>query len=145
MLSSNFTKDYSFGEVAFVKPASEEDMKQGIDAWLGGIPFAWRRRRIPSTKYGEISIRHSRLSGARTERDKLLDGSFKALVYIFQFSDGVAVVCLTSDVVACLREKRYTTRENPDGSVGCYIKLENIRHLTTAQPMNLADTMQEEE
>jgi hypothetical protein len=127
--STDFNRDFAFGEVAFVKPASEEDMKQGIDAWLGGISFAWRRRRISVLKYGEISVRHSRVSGTKTERDKLLDGSFKAVVYFFQFTDAV-IVCRVSDVVGILQRQQYTVQGNPDGATtGCYIKLTDIPHL----------------
>lgn len=126
-----FNKDFVFGQVAFVKPASEEDMEQGIDAWLGGIPFAWRRRRIPLKQYGEISIRYSRISGSRTEYDKLLDGSFKPELFIFQFPDAV-VICLTSDIVLCLKEKKYSRKENRDGLTSAvFIKLEDIKHLVT--------------
>ena len=132
--NSDFVKDYTFGEVTFVKPASEEDMEQGIDAWIGGIPFAWRRRRISVNKYGEISVRHSRISGYKTELDKLLDGSFKSLIYIFQFTDAV-VICLTSDIVWCLKKKEYTVLSNPDSSTaGCYIKLKDITHLLLKMP-----------
>ena len=128
--NTEFNRDFAFGEVSFVKPASEEDMKQGIDAWLGGLPFAWRKRRISLKKYGEISIRYSRATGSKTEYAKLLDGSFKALIYIFQFTDAV-IICRTSDIVNCLKNKSYTIQSNPDGSTsGCYIKLNNIKHLS---------------
>ncbi len=60
-------QDLAFGKVIFAKPADAEDSEQGIDAWLGGIPFAWRRRRIPLSQYNEISIRFSVASGGRTE------------------------------------------------------------------------------
>lgn len=127
--NTQFNKDFAFGEVNFVKPASEEDMKQGIDAWLGGIPFAWRRRRISLKKYGEISVRYSRRTGNKTEYDKLMDGSFKALIYIFQFTDAV-IICLTADIIDCLKSKSYKIQSNPDGSTsGCYINLDNIKHL----------------
>lgn len=127
--NSDFVKDFAFGEVNFVKPASEEDMKQGIDAWLGGIPFAWRRRRILVKQHGDISIRYSRVTGSRTEYHKLLDGGFKARIYIFQFTNAVAI-CLTSDIVRCLKEKKYTVLPNSDGlTTGCYIKLKDIKHL----------------
>ncbi len=126
---NDFNKDFTFGEVSFIKPSSKEDMEQGIDGWLGGIPLAWRRRRIPLSQYGEISIRYSRATGNRTEKDKLLDGSFKPQIFIFQFPDAV-VICLTADIITCLKAKQYTHQSNKDGLTSAiYIKLEDIKHL----------------
>ncbi len=125
----NTEQNLIFGEVLFIKPADEEDREQGIDAWLGGIPFAWRRRRIPLSQYNEISIRFSIASGNRTEYHKLLDGSFKALIYVFQFSDAV-VVCKAEDIINCLNNHRYVIRQNHDGATSAlYIKIADIEHL----------------
>ncbi|MBT9139059.1 MAG: hypothetical protein DDT31_01639 [Syntrophomonadaceae bacterium] len=125
----NTEQNLTFGEVFFIKPADEEDREQGIDAWLGGIPFAWRRRRIPLNQHGELSIRFSIASGNRTEYHKLLDGSFKALIYVFQFSDAV-VVCKTEDIVSCIRNQQYIVKQNHDGETSAlYIKLTDIEHL----------------
>ena len=125
----NFNRDFAFGEVTFVKPASSEDMEQGIDAWLGGIPFAWRKRRISVTKYGEISIRYSRSNNSKTEYAKILDGSFKPQIYLFEFTDAI-VICLTTDIYDRLINRDYIVQSNPDNSTtGCYIKLESIKHL----------------
>lgn len=127
--NTEFKRDFAFGEVDFIKPASEDDMKHGIDAWVGGIPFAWRKRRISLRQYGEISIRYSRATGSKTEYDKLLDGSFKALIYIFQFTDEV-VICLTADIIRCLKEKKYSQKFNNDSSTSAiYISLKDIKHL----------------
>ncbi len=129
MKQTDFSKDFAFGEVDFVKPASEEDMKQGIDAWLGGIPFAWRRRRISLKQYNEISIRFSRVSGSATEYDKILNNNYKALVYIFEFTDAL-VICKVEDIKDCLVKKHFITRQNPDGKIeACYIKLTALPHL----------------
>ena len=125
----SFSEDFTFGSVDFIKPASNEDMEQGIDAWLGGIPFAWRRRRISLEQYGEISIRYSRESGSRTEYQKLLDSSFKALIFVFQFTDAV-VICLTADIIQCLKAKKFVQQANRDGQTSAiYIKLKDIKHL----------------
>lgn len=129
MKQTDFSEDFAFGEVDFVKPASEEDMKHGIDAWLGGIPFAWRRRRISIKQYGEISIRYSRATGSQTEYDKLLDGSFQPQIYIFQFTDAI-VICKVEDIKDCLVKKHFITRQNPDGKTkACYIKFTALPHL----------------
>lgn len=126
---TNFDKDFAFGEVAIAKPASGEDMLEGIDVWVGGIPFAWRRYRVSVRQYGEISIRYSRLSGAKTEYDKLLDGDFKAQIYLFQFTDA-CVICRTADIIACLKEKRYILKYNKDKTTSAvYVNLDAIKHL----------------
>lgn len=127
--NTKFVTDFSFGEVNFSKPAAKEDMEQGIDGWLCGIPFAWRRRRISLKEYGEVSIRYSRITGNKTEYAKLIGGSFKALIYIFQFIDAV-VICRTSDIVDCLRCNKFNIQPNKDGTTkACYIKLADIEHL----------------
>ncbi len=135
----NTEQNLIFGEVVFIKPADIEDREQGIDAWLGGIPFAWRRRRIPLSQYGEISIRFSIASGGKTEYHKLLDGSFKALLYVFQFLDAV-VVCNTEDIVDCIRNQQYMVKRNRDGaSSALYIKTADIKHLRIPMKNNEGD------
>lgn len=124
----DLARDLDYGEVIFTKPASDEDMKQGIDAWVGGIPWAWRKRRISLSEYGEVSIRYSRPTGVKTEFDKLLDGSFEAQIYIFQFTNAV-VICLTADLISCLKLKKYTIVPNEDGTKAAYIKLSDLKHL----------------
>ena len=129
LTSSEFNRDFVFGKVDFLEPASKEDMEEGIDAWLGGIPFAWRKRRISVKKYGEISIRYSRAGNTKTEYAKILDGSFKPRIYIFEFVDAI-IICLTSDIYDRLVNKDYTIQSNPDNSTAaCYIELSNIDHL----------------
>jgi len=126
---SQFTKDFAYGDVTLTKPATQEDMKQGIDAWVGGIAFAWRKRRIPLQQYRQISIRAARASGVRTEYDKLLDGSCKAKVYIFQFIDSV-VICRVEDIVGCLKHGNYQKRNNPDYETSViYLDIDDIPHL----------------
>ena len=127
--NSQFNKDFEFGEVALVRPASEEDMKQGIDAWVGGIPFAWRRRRIPLEQYRQISIRAGRISGMPTEYDKLLNGSFKAELYVFQFTDAT-IICRVADIVNYLKTGAFVKRNNHDfTTTAIYINVDSIPHL----------------
>ena len=118
----------AFGEIKFAKSTPEQDRNQGYDAWLGGIPIAWRRRRIPLGRYGEISIRNTIASGGKTEIDKLLDGSFKAQIYVFQFPDAI-VVCRVEDIIGCLKAKKYKQQANKDFTSAVYIKLKDINHL----------------
>jgi hypothetical protein len=129
MTPTGFDIDFAFGEVAFLRPASQEDTQHGIDAWLGGVPFAWRRRRISVDKYGEVSIRHSRLNGADTEYDKLVDGRFRALVYVFQFTDAI-VICRTEDIRHYLKGKQFIIQPNRDNATqACYLSLSLLPHL----------------
>ena len=135
-VNSELADNLAFGEVIFVKPASEEDMMQGIDAWLGGIPFAWRRRRISLKQYGEISIRRSIASGSKTEYDKLLNGDFQALIYIFQYTDAI-VICLTKDIVNCIQAGKYSKKDNHNGMTSAlYINLQDINHLVLWNKVN---------
>lgn len=127
--NSQFNKDYEFGDVTLIRPATQEDLKQGIDAWVGGIPFAWRRRRIPLSQYRQLSIRAARVSGALTEYDKLLNGSFKPKIYVFQFTDSI-VICRVEDIINCLKNGTYEKRNNHDQSTSAiYIRLDSIPHL----------------
>jgi len=125
---TSLSENLAFGEVKFSKPTPEQDRNQGYDAWLGEIPIAWRRRRIPLSQYGEISIRRTIASGGKTEIDKLLDGSFKAQIYVFQFPDAV-VICLVKDIIECLKAKKYSQQSNRDFTSAVYIKLKDINHL----------------
>jgi hypothetical protein len=128
-LNSQFNKDFEFGEVSLVRPATQEDMKQGIDAWVGGIPFAWRRRRIPLNQYRQLSIRAARTSGALTEYDKLLNGSFKAELYVFQFTD-TTVICRVEDIIKILKTGTYEKRNNHDYLTSAiYLNVDAVPHL----------------
>ena len=118
-INTELAANLVFSELSFTKPAAQEDMEQGIDAWLGGIPFAWRRRRISLKQYGEISIRRTVASGGRTEYHKLLDGSFKAQVYVFQFTDAV-VICLTQDIIVFLKTNMGYIKSNKDEITSAY-------------------------
>lgn len=145
--NSQFPIDYKFGKVRFRKPTPEEDMEQGIDGWINDIPIFWRRRRIPITKYRQISIRESRSSGAKTDYQKFLDGAVKAQVCVFEFLDAV-VICLTENIIACLKRKQFEHRDNPNGTTSAiYINLNDIPHLFLERKSErvLVETEDEEE
>lgn len=128
-LNSQFQVDYEYSKVSFRRPTDKEDMKWGIDGWVNGIPFFWRKRRIPITKYQQISIRAERTSGAKTDYQKFIDGSIRAEVCIFEFTDAV-ILCLPEDIITCLRKKQYECHANPNGTTSAiYIKLDDIPHL----------------
>ncbi len=121
--------NFDFGALVFERSTTVEDMEQGIDGWLGEIPIAWRKRRIPLIQYNEISIRFTTASGNRMEYHKLLDGSFKALLYFFQFSEAI-IVCRTEDVIDCLDSYRFTVKQNHDRATSAiYINVNTINHL----------------
>ncbi len=122
-------EDLLFGEVNLVKPASKEDMEHGIDAWVGDIPFAWRRRRKPFDKWKQISIRFSRSSGIKTEYEKLLNNKIKALLYVFEFPDAL-IICSVADIIDCLRKSKFQVVDNLDDKTQvAYIDVANIKHL----------------
>ena len=106
----------------------EEDTQSGVDGWIGNLPFAHRIRNISLKKYGQVSIRYSLPSGNDTEYHKLLDGRFKAMLYIFEFTDAY-IVCCVDELFRCLKHKLFATQRNIDGTQGCYISIDNIAHL----------------
>jgi len=123
---TTFNDDFEFGEPGFTRPSSKEDKEQGIDAWIGNIPVAWRKRRISIMKYKQISIRYERASRRKTEKDKILDGTFIPKVYFFQFTDAL-VICYTSEIKKCLQNRNlYKIMDNCDGTWGCYIRSADV-------------------
>ena len=123
--------NFLFGEVNYCKPASGEDIGHCVDAWLGNIPLAWRKRRISIKKWGDISIRYKlEITGTKTEAQKMLDGECWAIFYFFQFTDAI-VICKVDDIITCLQDKKFITKLNPDSgrTWGAYIKLADIPHL----------------
>jgi len=109
----------------------EEDVQNGIDGWIGNLPFAHRIRNISLSKYGEVSIRYSLPSGYDTEYHKLLDGRFKARLYIFEFTDAY-IFCCADELNRCLKNKLFTIQPNLDGTKGCYIKLADLKNYLKA-------------
>ena len=113
----------------FKNSSIDEDIKEGTDGWIDNLRVAKRRRNIPSSTYGQISIRYSVPSGCITEYHKLLNGDFKAQLYDFEFTD-VHIICNVADIVCILRTGHYEVRTNPDKTQGCYIDIDDIVHLT---------------
>jgi len=109
----------------------KEDVENGIDGWIGSLPFAHRVRNISLSKYGEVSIRYSLPSGYDTEYHKLLNGQFKAKLYVFEFTDAY-IFCCADELSRCLNNKMFTVQRNPDGSEGCYIKLGILKNYLKA-------------
>lgn len=108
----------------------EEDSQEGTDGWVGNLRVATRERHISVSKYRQISIRYLLPSHRDTEVDKILDGRFKALLYIFEFDDAY-IVCRISEIKRYL-ECNYSclvVRRNPDNSEACYIPIDDIQHL----------------
>jgi hypothetical protein len=125
-MDSDVKKDYDYGKVIFHEPSPEEDALKGIDAWINGLPIAWRKRKVSIGEYREVSIRYARASGSKTEYEKILDGSCGAVLYFFEFIDAI-VVCKVDVVADCLRAKKFKVVPNPDGTTAaCYIKLSDL-------------------
>jgi len=125
----SFQDDFAFGDVNGRKSSNSEDQKQVADIWVGNTAFAWRKRRIPISKYGQISIRLRRNSGTKTECQKIIDGEATASFYVQEFTDAV-VICRMADIRECLGLGNFEQRANTDGSTyAAYINLADIRHL----------------
>lgn len=102
-----------------------EDSREGTDVWIGSTPVALRERNVPLGKYGDISIRY-KTAGYKCEYDKIMDGSFKAILYLFKFTDGV-VVCSVSDIKELLQQGKFQVIPNKtDGTEGAYIKITSL-------------------
>ena len=118
-----------------------EDSRDGIDAWIGTIPLAIRERNISITKYNQISIRYSTGSG-KCEYHKLMDGSFKALLYIFKFTDAILVTSV-ADIRSILRQGKFDVISNKsDDTAGAYI---NIDYLPQAVIVKITDAKDKKE
>ena len=125
-VSSDFKRDFDFGQRVMLVTTPDQDMKENKDYILGSLGIAYRVRRLRSTTYGQLSIRHSRTNGAETELSKLLSGKTKAQLYIFEFIDQF-VVCRVEDIVAFLRENKPEIVTNHDGITrACYIGIDEI-------------------
>lgn len=133
LIKDKLAEDYRFGNV-FSAPASAEDQEAGIDHWLvsetSSIPLSWRKRRIQVGKYKQISIRHSRGSGSKTELQKFLDNEIRSWVYLFEFKDAI-VICSTEDIKKTIHKGEYQVQPNYDAgdTAASYINLDKIEHL----------------
>ena len=126
LINSEFKRDFDFSNPNYFKASDKEDKEFGIDFWVFNIPVAYRKRRIfcPS----DITIRFRRNSGAKTEYIKILEGSFKAELFVFEFADKIIFSNLES-IKKALLNHQFTTFPNPDKETWlAAIKLENIKH-----------------
>ena len=128
-------RDMAYGQPLMVLTTPDDDMRWNTDLFINNLRVAYRTRRFPLSKYGEISIRANRLSGAETEMSKILNGKARAQLYIFDFLD-CWILCNAEDILACLKnpEKHYIKQNNDGITSACYIKVGCIPHLIIAKP-----------
>ena len=110
-MDQNIKDDYSFSKVEFRKATPEEDNEQGIDGWICGIPFAYRKRK---ETHDDITIRYRRKGGSKTEYIKILDGTCRALLFFFDFPDKI-FVCSKASIKRALANHRFKIMPNKDG------------------------------
>ncbi|MCX6577797.1 MAG: hypothetical protein NTV82_15575 [Candidatus Aminicenantes bacterium] len=111
-MNPTIKEDFNFSSPEFLKPTSEEDMKQGIDGWICGVPFAYRKRR---KSYDDITIRYRRKNGAETEYIKIIDGRFRSLIFFFDFPDKI-IICSTTSIKHALENHDFKIITNTDGT-----------------------------
>ena len=127
-ISSKVKTDMHYGQVAMLTTTPDQDIQQNKDYILGSFGIAMRRRRFNADKYGEISIRATRLNGIRTEMAKILAGECKANLYIFEFLD-CFIICPLSSIRAALEQNIGHEQINNDGLTSAwYIPFKLIEH-----------------
>ena len=127
LINSNFKDDFAFSKVNFYKASDEEDKRIGIDFWLCDIPVAYRKYRKNCRM--AITIRYKRKSGAKTEYMKILEGSTKAKLFMFDFSDKLIFTTIESIKQALLKHKFETFLNKDKITELAVIKLEDIKCL----------------
>ena len=126
LINSKLQSDMEYGQRVMIVTTPDADIKNDIDYTIGALNIAYRRRRFKMSKYGEISIRNSRTSGAKTERQKILDGECKSSLFIFEFLDGW-VICNIATILHCLKTGQGYVKSNNDGITSAYyIPIKNI-------------------
>jgi len=125
-----------YGQRVMIVTTPDADIKYNQDYIIGQLGIAYRRRRFKVGKYNEVSIRNSRASGAKTERQKILDGECKSQLFIWEFADAW-VICILSDILEALQQDIGYVKENNGGITSAYyISIRKINHLLiTKQPM----------
>jgi len=127
-MTSNFESDFDYGRINFHNATEDEDKNKGIDGFIGSIKVATRRFRVPLSLYSAISIRKRFYT--KSEFEKILAGTFEAVLYIFEYTD-FFVICRVEDIATCLRQKLFTEKPNRDGlTSGCYIQLGLLPYLS---------------
>jgi len=125
--SSKFKDDFDFSKINFYKASDEEDKKIGIDFWLCDIPVAYRKYRKNCRK--AITIRYRRMFGGKTEFMKILEGTTKAKLFMFDFPDTLIISSIESIKQALLYHKfKIFTNEDKVTQLAV-IKLEDIKFL----------------
>jgi hypothetical protein len=107
-MNPEIKEDFSFSSPEFCEPTNEQDQEQGIDGWICGVPFAYRKRR---KSYDDITIRYRRMNGTKTEYLKILDGSFRSLIFFFDFPDKI-VICSTISIKHALENHKFRVIPN---------------------------------
>ena len=127
-INSQLNKDMNFGQRVMFATTPDQDMKANQDFVIGCLGIAYRRRKFKLSRWNEVSIRHSRASGAKTEHQKILNGECKAQLFIWEFVD-VWVISTLADVIDCLDRKVGYSKVNNDGITSAYyININDIKH-----------------
>jgi hypothetical protein len=136
MRQTDLARDMAYGQVAMITATPDQDMREGIDYALGKFYVAYRRRKLSVKTYGQISIRYRRLSGAMTERDKILNGISRFHLYVFEFLDAW-VICTMQDIRAALKKGPTQVVANHDGiTEALYINIADLPHLMITKEVN---------
>lgn len=104
----NFDKQLEEGLLRISRSVEEDDHKYGIDGWFDDdIPIAIRRR--PTTSIDDyngrvITIRIGKTIQYKFEYDKLLDGSFRAVLYLFKYQNTHLITIPTTSIVKYLKD-----------------------------------------
>lgn len=126
---TDLQRDMAFGQVALITATPDEDMKENTDYVIGSLRIAYRKRRISVKRYGQISIRESRLSGTQTEREKILKGTSRAHLYVFEYPDAY-IICRLADIKKLLQQGKTEVVNNHDGLTRAeYINISDLPHL----------------
>jgi hypothetical protein len=96
------------------KGSLEDDMKHGVDFILNwDIPIAFRGRRVPYIKWagkkkgGSFTLRRTGERGGKAEIYKMINGEYKAQLYVFIWSCGsYAVLNVNKWIKSGLLEKK---------------------------------------
>ncbi len=113
--------------IHFNNSSDVDDRTTGIDGWIETMPVAGRRMYRSINEYGEISLRE--IYGVKAEVDKLRNGEFQAILYIYEFDD-VYYICKVSDLRKALLDGLFRMAPNTDGiTAGHYLKIGLIPHL----------------
>lgn len=115
------TNDNKYRTIHFKNSSDNEDLKEGIDGWIENMAVAGRRMWRSINEYYEISVRE--VYGIYSEIDKIKDGSFKAVLYIFEFDDAY-VICKVEDMRKGLLDGLFRSAPNEDGTTaGHYLEI----------------------